>query len=160
MDAFLLYLQPRTRILNVYGARNWFQGMNSASLCSLAGRYDNHIPPRFLAPIDFFKNSSSDVCQVPARFSTAFLLTHTAELSALKNTSTIYNIISCYLVTVIAANFFIRQILSQAEIACWDMAIIWFEKRKKLKSAFAYFSSCFVLYFMLSIFLLEISSSK
>ncbi len=29
--------------------------MNSASLCSLAGRYDNLIPPRFLAPIDFLK---------------------------------------------------------------------------------------------------------
>jgi hypothetical protein len=29
--------------------------MNSASLCSLAGRYDNPIPPRFLAPIDFLK---------------------------------------------------------------------------------------------------------
>jgi hypothetical protein len=29
--------------------------MNSASLCSLAGRYDNLIPARFLAPIDFFK---------------------------------------------------------------------------------------------------------
>ncbi len=32
--------------------RNRFQGMNSVSLCSLAGRYDNPIPPRFLAPID------------------------------------------------------------------------------------------------------------
>jgi hypothetical protein len=29
--------------------------MNSASLCSLAGRYDNPIPPQFLAPIDFLK---------------------------------------------------------------------------------------------------------
>ncbi len=35
--------------------RNWFQGINSASLCSLAGRYDNPIPSRFLAPIDFLK---------------------------------------------------------------------------------------------------------
>jgi hypothetical protein len=35
--------------------RNWFQGMNSASPCSLAGRYDNPIPSRYLAPIDFFK---------------------------------------------------------------------------------------------------------
>ncbi len=43
-------------LLNVYGPRNWFQGMNSASLiCSLAGRYDNPIPPRFLAPMDFLK---------------------------------------------------------------------------------------------------------
>ncbi len=32
--------------------RNQFNGMNSASLCSLAGRYDNPIPPRFPAPID------------------------------------------------------------------------------------------------------------
>jgi hypothetical protein len=29
--------------------------MNSASLYSLAGRYDNPIPPRFLAPIDCLK---------------------------------------------------------------------------------------------------------
>ncbi len=32
--------------------------MNSASLCSLAGRFDNPIPPRFLAPIDFLKISA------------------------------------------------------------------------------------------------------
>jgi hypothetical protein len=37
------------------GPRNWFQGMNSASLCCLAGQYENPIPPRFLAPIDFLK---------------------------------------------------------------------------------------------------------
>ena len=35
--------------------RNQFQGMNSASLCSLAGRYDNPIHPRFLAPMDVLK---------------------------------------------------------------------------------------------------------
>ncbi len=35
--------------------RNRFQGMNSASLCSLAGRYDNPIPTRFLAPMDCLK---------------------------------------------------------------------------------------------------------
>jgi hypothetical protein len=35
--------------------RNRFQGMNSASLCSLAGRYDNSFPPRFLAPIGSLK---------------------------------------------------------------------------------------------------------
>ncbi len=34
--------------------------MNSASLCSLAGRYNNPIPPRCLAPIDFLK--------IPAQF--------------------------------------------------------------------------------------------
>ncbi len=37
------------------GTRNRFQEMNSASLCSLAGRYDNPLPPRFLAPIDSLK---------------------------------------------------------------------------------------------------------
>ncbi len=37
------------------GPRNWFQGINSASLYSLAGRYDNPIPPQFLAPIYFLK---------------------------------------------------------------------------------------------------------
>jgi hypothetical protein len=36
--------------------RNRYQGMNSASLCSLAGRSDNPIPPRFLAPIDSLKS--------------------------------------------------------------------------------------------------------
>ncbi len=41
--------------LNVYGAPESFQGMNSASLSSLAGRYDNPLPPRFLAPIDSLK---------------------------------------------------------------------------------------------------------
>ncbi len=35
--------------------RNRFQGMNSASLCSLAGRYDTPIPPRFLAPVNCLK---------------------------------------------------------------------------------------------------------
>ncbi len=38
--------------------RNRFQRMNSASLCSLAGRYDNPIPTRFLAPIDCLKISA------------------------------------------------------------------------------------------------------
>ncbi len=41
--------------LTCMGPRNRFQGMNSASLCSLAGRYDNPLPPRFLAPIDSLK---------------------------------------------------------------------------------------------------------
>jgi len=33
--------------------------MNSTSLCSLAGRYENPTPTRFLAPHRLFKNSSS-----------------------------------------------------------------------------------------------------
>jgi hypothetical protein len=40
--------------------RNRFQRMNSASLCSLAGRYDNPIPPRFVAPIVFLKIPAQD----------------------------------------------------------------------------------------------------
>jgi hypothetical protein len=35
--------------------RNRFQGIDSASLCSLAGRYDNPIHTWFLAPIDCSK---------------------------------------------------------------------------------------------------------
>jgi hypothetical protein len=42
------------------GPRNGFQGMNSASLCSLAGRYENPIPPWCLAPIDFLKIPALD----------------------------------------------------------------------------------------------------
>jgi hypothetical protein len=37
-------------------SRNWFQVIDSAGLnSSLAGRYDNPIPTRFLAPIDCSK---------------------------------------------------------------------------------------------------------
>jgi hypothetical protein len=36
-----------------------FQGINSASLCSLAGRCDNPVPTRFLAPIDCLKFKDS-----------------------------------------------------------------------------------------------------
>jgi hypothetical protein len=42
---FLTFMDPRNR----------FQGMNSARLCSLAGRYDNPILTRFLAPIECLK---------------------------------------------------------------------------------------------------------
>ncbi len=60
----------RSSLLSPYfymfmGPRNWFQGINSASLCSLAGRYDKPIPPWFLAPIDFLK--------IPALFYSFFV---------------------------------------------------------------------------------------
>jgi hypothetical protein len=42
---FLKFKEPKNR----------FQGINSASLCSLAGRYDNPVPNRFLAPINCSK---------------------------------------------------------------------------------------------------------
>jgi hypothetical protein len=35
--------------------RNQFQGINFARLCSLAGRYENPIPTRYLAPIECIK---------------------------------------------------------------------------------------------------------
>jgi hypothetical protein len=37
--------------------RNRFQGIDSASICSLTGRYNNPIPTWFLAPIDCSKIS-------------------------------------------------------------------------------------------------------
>jgi hypothetical protein len=42
---FLTFMDPRNR----------FQGMNSACLCSLPGRYDNPNLTRFLAPIECLK---------------------------------------------------------------------------------------------------------
>ncbi len=48
-ENFFLAIRPYGRTLI---PRNEF---NSASLCNLAGRYDNPIPPRFLAPIDSLK---------------------------------------------------------------------------------------------------------
>ncbi len=52
--------------------------MNSASLCSLAGRYDNPIPPRFLAPIDFLK--------IPALYSVVKILTRVTPESIVLDT--------------------------------------------------------------------------
>ncbi len=40
---------------NVYGAPESIPRNNSAILCSLAGRYDNPLPPQFLAPIGSLK---------------------------------------------------------------------------------------------------------
>ena len=42
---FLTFKEPKNR----------FQGTNSTRLCSLAGRYDNPVPTRFLAPMDSLK---------------------------------------------------------------------------------------------------------
>ncbi len=47
--------QSRGYFKNVYGVPELIQGMNFTSLCSSAGQYDNPIPPRFLAPIEFLK---------------------------------------------------------------------------------------------------------
>ncbi len=49
-------MSPRAWIFIIFKKpKNRFQGINSASLCSIAGRYDNLIPIRFQAPIDCFK---------------------------------------------------------------------------------------------------------
>jgi hypothetical protein len=48
-------LYPEPVFLTFMEHRNRFQGIISASLRSLAGRYDNPIPTRCLAPIDFLK---------------------------------------------------------------------------------------------------------
>ncbi len=47
---------PEPVFLNVYGAQESIPRNESASECSLAGRYDNPNSTRFLAPIDFLKN--------------------------------------------------------------------------------------------------------
>ncbi len=56
---YLLHLPVMYRYLKAR-QRRYFKvvrspGINSASLCTLAGRYDNPIPTPFLAPIDSFK---------------------------------------------------------------------------------------------------------
>ena len=51
--------------------RKRFQGMNSASLCSLADRYDNPIPTRFLAPIGCLK--------IPAQLTVTIQITHSRQ---------------------------------------------------------------------------------
>jgi hypothetical protein len=57
--------------------RNRCQGINSASLCSLAGRYDNPIPTRCLAPIDFLK--------IPAQFANSSSTWEVSAPAALTN---------------------------------------------------------------------------
>ncbi len=43
----------------------WSPGIDSASLCSLAGRYDNPIPTRFLAPKDCSKIPAQTAVMCP-----------------------------------------------------------------------------------------------
>jgi hypothetical protein len=47
--------EARNQFPGIYFQGIDFQGIDSASLCRLAGRYDNPIPTRFLAPIDCSK---------------------------------------------------------------------------------------------------------
>jgi hypothetical protein len=41
--------------------KNRLQGTNSARLCSLAGKFGNPVPTRFLAPIDYLKIPALDI---------------------------------------------------------------------------------------------------
>ncbi len=50
----------RDGIFKLLRSPGLFQGLDSASLCSLAGRYNNPTATRFLAPIDSSKNSSTE----------------------------------------------------------------------------------------------------
>ncbi len=59
-----VYLSPNLKTDKE--TKNRFNGINSASLCGLAGRYDDPIPTGFLASIDCLK--------IPALFSTGTLL--------------------------------------------------------------------------------------
>jgi hypothetical protein len=59
--------QAEPVLLNVYGAPALIP-RNSASLCSLAGRYENPIPPRCLAPIDFLKIPAQVAGPTPIRY--------------------------------------------------------------------------------------------
>jgi hypothetical protein len=54
--------------------------MNSASLCSLAVRYDNPIPTRFLAPIDCLKIPALDACDLDDSYSITSLPTYVPPL--------------------------------------------------------------------------------
>jgi hypothetical protein len=55
---------------------NRFQGIDSSSLCRLAGRNDNPIPTRFLSPIDCYK--------IPALTCTSSCLVFTRDESGQK----------------------------------------------------------------------------
>ncbi len=43
-DLLLSFGFPETALQTFKEQRNWLQGIDTASLCSLAGRYDNPIP--------------------------------------------------------------------------------------------------------------------
>jgi hypothetical protein len=65
--------------------RNRFQGVNSASLRSLLGRYDNPIPTRFLAPIDCLKIPALELNKSPAAKSVQSYLVYGKPSETVKN---------------------------------------------------------------------------
>ncbi len=50
-----LFIKPEPVFINVYGVQESIPRNEFRQPCSLAGRYDNPIPTRFLAPIDCLK---------------------------------------------------------------------------------------------------------
>jgi hypothetical protein len=73
---------------------NQFQGMNSTSLCSLAGRYDNPIPTWFLAPIDCLKIpalfESSIICYIHMQYRYLVFKKYGIE-TQIKNKNTVWD---------------------------------------------------------------------
>ncbi len=77
---FLTFMEPRNRL----------QGMNSVSLCSLAGRYANPIPTRFLVPVDCLKIPAQETRWVPEIFPTYSLENRAGEQ---RHTNQVFNLI-------------------------------------------------------------------
>ncbi len=69
---------PEPVFLNFLEPRNRFYGIYSASLCSLAVRYDNPITTRCLAPIIFLK--------IPAQY-TVFVLSNEKKFETIVKTT-------------------------------------------------------------------------
>jgi hypothetical protein len=59
---------PEPVFLNVYAAQESIPRKEFHQTCSLAGRYDNPIPPRCLAPIDSLKIPAQYDNPIPIRF--------------------------------------------------------------------------------------------
>jgi hypothetical protein len=69
--------------------------MNSASLCSLAGRYDNPLPPRFLAPIAALKIPAQDSTQQKQAIPFSAIIS-AAEIDRYSKYFVIANIFQCF----------------------------------------------------------------
>jgi hypothetical protein len=78
-------MRTETVFLNFDGATNQLAGIDPARLCSLAGRYDNPIPTRFLAPIDCSKIPAQYYIPSPLFFNPYFFyLRSTVTLTSSK----------------------------------------------------------------------------
>jgi hypothetical protein len=62
-------IQQNPNFLTFREPKNIFQGINSASICNLAGQYDNLIPTRLLVPTDCLKIPAQGSVKMPTKFS-------------------------------------------------------------------------------------------